>query len=101
MPKRRPRPQFFNCPHCGAQVRVGAAACRACGSDADTGWSDEAETYAAGFDAGYGGEDDFDYDEYIREEFPDQAAEPPATNWKRWVAVVIILLVCAAMLRMF
>jgi hypothetical protein len=31
------------CPHCGADVRQGARVCRECGSDAATGWLDEAE----------------------------------------------------------
>jgi hypothetical protein len=33
----------FACPHCGAAVPVGASACPACGSDENTGWSEEAE----------------------------------------------------------
>jgi hypothetical protein len=35
--------ESFICPHCGADVPVGAAACPECGSDHETGWSDEAE----------------------------------------------------------
>ena len=33
---------FFECPHCGADVPQGALACPACGSDEETGWSDAA-----------------------------------------------------------
>lgn len=33
----------FPCPHCGADVRVGSAVCRACGSDELTGWCDGEE----------------------------------------------------------
>lgn len=33
----------FECPHCGADVPVGASACPACGSDETTGWSEAAD----------------------------------------------------------
>jgi hypothetical protein len=33
----------FECPHCGADVPVGASACPACGSDENTGWSEAAD----------------------------------------------------------
>jgi uncharacterized membrane protein YvbJ len=38
----RPRRTFL-CPHCGAQVDIGSASCRECGSDAATGWQDSEE----------------------------------------------------------
>lgn len=40
--KRRPKPpsDWFICPVCGAEVKVGAKSCRECGSDETTGWSD-------------------------------------------------------------
>lgn len=38
--KSRPEPDWFTCPVCGARVNVGAAACRECGSDETTGWSE-------------------------------------------------------------
>ncbi|MCA8952119.1 MAG: hypothetical protein KDE27_21595 [Planctomycetes bacterium] len=33
----------FSCPHCDAEVPIGAKVCRECGSDAETGWQDEEE----------------------------------------------------------
>jgi len=30
----------FICPNCGTEVRVGSASCTGCGSDDNTGWSD-------------------------------------------------------------
>lgn len=36
-------PETFVCPHCGADVPVGAPACPICGSDEETGWSDRAD----------------------------------------------------------
>ncbi len=34
---------WFTCPHCNAQVDVGAVVCPECGSDETTGWSTNAE----------------------------------------------------------
>jgi hypothetical protein len=31
----------FVCPNCGAEVRVGTPSCLNCGSDDETGWSDD------------------------------------------------------------
>ena len=64
---------YFTCPHCGARVVKGAAACRECGSDAQTGWSDGANVWEADVPTGYGPDNDFDYDEYLRREFPSNA----------------------------
>jgi hypothetical protein len=95
--KRRPPPRFFACPHCGAQVREGAAACRECGSDAETGWSQDADGGASGT-AGYGADDDFDYDEFVREEFPGAAAENPRRAWQTALWALIVAMLVAAML---
>ena len=87
-------PGFFACPHCGAKVRRDAASCRACGSDAETGWSGE-EPWDA--DGGYAADDDFDYDDYVRQEFPDE--EPRRlTPWQWTAAAVVVLLVIALLL---
>ncbi len=67
--RRRKRRDYFVCPHCGAQVRAGARACPECGSDESTGWSEDADKWAAGIPAGYAGEDEFDYEEFVRREF--------------------------------
>jgi hypothetical protein len=34
---------YFPCPHCGADVPMQAKSCPACGSDKETGWSEEAK----------------------------------------------------------
>ncbi len=34
------------CPHCGASLPPRAVACRECGSDFETGWSDEIDYYS-------------------------------------------------------
>jgi hypothetical protein len=32
---------YFICPHCGAEVDIGAVVCPECGSDDETGWSED------------------------------------------------------------
>ena len=54
----RPRRRSFDCPHCGNAVPAKALACPACGSDASSGWSDEADAWAGDLPGGYDEEDD-------------------------------------------
>lgn len=83
--------EYFPCPHCGADVEVTAKFCRECGADDKVGWSDSYSTDDENDDA-Y--EDDFDYDEYLRKEFPDQATPKP----KNYVTITVIILLCLGML---
>ncbi len=93
------RREFFDCPHCGEPVEVGALSCRACGSDAETGWSEESTGWAAEPSAGYTDEDEFDYDDFLRREFPDQApARPPRQAVLRWAIATVVVLVCLGLL---
>ena len=61
-------------------------------------WSDDADKWAADIPAGYSEDDDFDYEEFIRREFPDR--QSPA-RWLRrllfavLVAVLVLVLVLA------
>ena len=36
----------FPCPHCGEELADNAKACRACGSDAETGWSEDIDHHS-------------------------------------------------------
>ena len=36
----------FPCPHCGEELADNARACRGCGSDAETGWSEDIEYHS-------------------------------------------------------
>jgi len=83
--------EYFECPHCGALVPVDAPACRACGSDAETGWSEDA---GLGCDA----EDDFDYDEFLRREFPEAADISSRQAVLRWVLVILVTVLCLGLL---
>lgn len=58
---RRKRPvETFECPHCGELVKVGALACRECGSDVQTGWqsAEEIDYQSLELPEGYGDESD-------------------------------------------
>lgn len=79
---RRTR-RTFECPHCGAEVEVGARACRECGSDASTGWQDDEEIDYQSLDIpdGYG---------------PDeQSPRAPGRTRPRWWAIVAVVAAAA------
>ncbi len=78
---------YFVCPNCGVELSIGATFCPECGSNDEAGWNLEEEY-----------EDDFDYDEFVKREFPD--SDGLLTNpgsWKTWV----ILLLCLALILPF
>ena len=56
MRRSHKRVDMFECPHCGADVPVGAKVCRECGSDAGTGWqsSEEVDYQSTELPQGYG-----------------------------------------------
>jgi hypothetical protein len=84
---------------CGADVPRKARACPGCGADERTGWSERAEAQRLGLP-----DDEFDYDEFVREEFgePGRArrpAPPRGISWFWWlVAVGLVLLFALGML---
>lgn len=78
------------CPNCGADVPRGARACPECGADERTGWSEAAETDRLGLPSG-----DFDYEEFVREEFG------PGRKKRRgwwWLVAIILLIALVAFL---
>ena len=87
---------YFLCPHCGAEVRKGQAACPECGSCEETGWSDAATEGFA--DGGYDEDDDFDYNEFVESEFPDHAQ--PLTARQKLTKLAIVL-ICLALILTF
>ena len=95
MAKRRAKDpdDYFLCPHCGARVKAGAAACKKCGADAETGWSDDADEW---YEPGYAVDEDEDdeYQEFLRREFPDES-DRPASNlaWPWRTTAIAVLLV--------
>lgn len=83
------------CPHCGEKIKRNAKACRHCGSDDRTGWSND--TYMDGIDLPEEG----DYEDGLeREGFRKPSAGP-----NRWVmagvSVALILIFAMWLLKSF
>lgn len=81
------------CPNCGASVPRNAKACPECGSDEQTGWSEQAET--GGLDIP---EENFDYDDFVKKELGDKGPVPRGIKWYWWVIAIAVL---AALLLVF
>ncbi len=99
MAKRRKRgDDYFTCPNCGAKVPVGAKFCRKCGASDDSGWGEDDFSQSEEWVAGYGPDDDFDYDEFVRREFPEQSPVDAKYRRRRWTTAVLVAIVIAAFL---
>lgn len=71
------------CPHCGADISVTARFCRHCGSSDADGWrEDEDDDFA----------DDFDYDDYVRQNFSETITNTQTRPLWRLVAVILLAL---------
>ncbi len=75
------------CPNCGAIVPRNAKSCPECGSDEKTGWSDSAHADNLGIP-----DDNFDYDEFVKEEFSPASAKPRGIHWVWWLTALILVL---------
>jgi len=73
------------CPNCGADVPPKAKACPECGSDEQTGWSAKAHADNLGLP-----DEDFDYDEFVKEEFGAGRAKPHGIRWFWWVIALLL-----------
>ena len=73
------------CPVCGAVVPAKAKACPECGSDEQTGWSDDGRADSLGIPT-----EEFDYDDYVKREF--EGEEPKRKNATVWIITAIVLL---------
>lgn len=96
---RKKSSDWFVCPHCGADVPVGAKVCRECGSDDETGWSEGEDVWKAEIGTGYGDEEDFDYDEFVQKELPEHAAPNVKRSLTKWILVALVMLLCIGLLR--
>ena len=89
----------FPCPNCGAAVRKGARVCRECGSDAETGWAEDASALGVDLPTGYRREKEFDYEDWLRKETAAIGGVPPWRNRRAWKRLgVIVLVVLLALL---
>lgn len=73
------------CPVCGEDVPRNALACPECGADERSGWREDAVTYD-----GVGLPDDFDYDNYVREEF-GSSVKPKGISVFWWIAAILVI----------
>jgi hypothetical protein len=73
------------CPNCGAEVPPDAKACPECGSDEETGWSEEAHT--GGLDLP---DESFNYETFVKNEF-GSGKPTSGISWFWWIVAVIVL----------
>ena len=74
------------CPSCGAVVPRNARACPGCGSDEKTGWSDSAYASNLGIP-----EEQFDYDDFVKEEFAPRPLKPRGIHWVWWLTALVLV----------
>ncbi len=86
------RPEI--CPNCGAEVPRSAKACPACGSDEQTGWSDEARV--GGLDLP---DEKFDYDDFVKREFGGESPVPRGVHWVWWLVALALVAMFLLFLR--
>ena len=78
------------CPVCGEDVPRGSLACPECGADHNSGWREDANTYDAVDLPG----DDFNYEEFVREEF-GATPKPVGIRTVWWIAAIVLVVVLA------
>jgi len=70
---------------CGEDVPPAALACPECGADHNSGWQENAEVY----DAVDLPEDDFNYQEFVKQEFG--ASHKPAIKRIWWITALFLI----------
>jgi uncharacterized membrane protein YvbJ len=85
--------KMVSCPNCGGPVRKNSKACPHCGSDENTGWSEN--TYLDSIDL----EDDVDYEDLVKKEFPSQNPTQIKITWIAIAGAVVLFFFIAAMLK--
>jgi len=73
------------CPVCGEDVPSTALACPECGADHNSGWREDAETY----DAVDLPDEDFNYEEFVRQEFGSTRRPVIKTVW--WITAILLV----------
>ena len=73
------------CPVCGEDVPNNSLACPECGADHDSGWREDFDIHdAAGLP-----EDDFDYDEFVKQEF-GSSPKPAGLKPVWWITAILL-----------
>jgi uncharacterized membrane protein YvbJ len=78
------------CPVCGEDVPRTALACPECGADHNSGWREDAETY----DAVDLPDEDFNYEEFVKQEFGSSRRPVIKTVW--WITAILLVAVFIA-----
>jgi hypothetical protein len=81
---------WYACPSCGAEVRVGSRGCPQCTSGKKPKW--EQDEYLDGVDPPEDASD-FDYRDFIKREFGHGPSrlKPGGIAWKWWITAVLLL----------
>lgn len=87
----KPKPPDV-CPVCGEDVPGGALACPGCGADHNSGWRENADIYD-GLDLP---EDDFDHDEFVRQEF-GSSLKPAGMKTIWWITAILVIVASVAL----
>lgn len=77
-------PTLIPCPHCGGDIEPDAEVCHHCGSSDDDGWGEP----DLGLD-----DDEFDYDEFVRDEFSDSSLTTKLSPMWWWTAAALLALI--------
>ena len=96
-----PQLEFMDCPYCKKRVASTATVCRHCGNspkgseqkgnNATEEAGDDSESHQASSFGGYdAAQDDFDYDEFIAEEFPSSDSDTKTINRWKYVSILLI-----------
>lgn len=64
----------------------GAKACPECGSDEETGWSEETKEGNLDLPS-----EEFDYDRFVEEEFGKPGPKPRGIAWFWWVIAILVI----------
>ena len=94
-----PRRQDDHCPHCNETFPAGRLACPHCGSDAETGWSEDGLTgYSTSLPEEF---TDEDYEDVLRGIHEDLTGERPPMTGRQITMLVIALVTLAAFVLTF
>jgi len=77
------------CPVCGDEVPPNASACPQCGADHNSGWKENT------YDGLELPDDDFDYDEFIKQEF-GSSVRPAGIKPLWWITALLLIILFAA-----
>jgi len=87
MGREKKNNSYFVCPNCGAELPAGARVCRECGSDENTGWSEN--TYLDGIDLPF---DEDDYEEVKARELGGGSGKKGfRVNWTAVVGIAVVV----------